>query len=91
MRMGVHKDELAASLAGADRIVLYQPPDLEWSLGDIMAALSDKAQVLTSVTDIVEQLRAELSPGDHCLIMSNGGFGGLHQQLADALTTRPGA
>jgi UDP-N-acetylmuramate: L-alanyl-gamma-D-glutamyl-meso-diaminopimelate ligase len=91
MRMGVHKDELAASLAGADRIVLYQPPDLEWSLGDIMAALSDKAQVLTSVTDIVDQLRAELSPGDHCLIMSNGGFGGLHQQLADALTTRPGA
>ncbi len=91
MRMGVHKDELAASLAGADRIMLYQPPDLEWSLGEITAALSDKAQVLTSVTGIVDQLRAELSPGDHCLIMSNGGFGGLHQQLADALTPRPDA
>jgi UDP-N-acetylmuramate: L-alanyl-gamma-D-glutamyl-meso-diaminopimelate ligase len=70
---------------------LYQPPDLEWSLGEITAALNDKAQVLTSVTGIVDQLRAELSPGDHCLIMSNGGFGDLHQQLADALTTCPDA
>jgi len=86
MRMGVHREELAKSLAAADRVVVLQPPELKFSLHEILAPLGDKACILESVDAIVETLRAELVTGDHCLIMSNGGFGGLHTRLAEALS-----
>jgi UDP-N-acetylmuramate: L-alanyl-gamma-D-glutamyl-meso-diaminopimelate ligase len=89
MRMGVHKQELAAALADADRVCIYRPPELVWSLGEVTTALGAKARVFESVPAIVETLRTELAAGDHCLIMSNGGFGGLHGLLADALAARP--
>jgi UDP-N-acetylmuramate: L-alanyl-gamma-D-glutamyl-meso-diaminopimelate ligase len=88
MRMGVHKEELAASLSEADAVVLYQPSDLGWSLDRITKSLGHKVQALGSVQAIVDQLRTKLLAGDHCLIMSNGGFGGLHKLLADALAAR---
>ncbi|HEX2237082.1 MAG TPA: UDP-N-acetylmuramate:L-alanyl-gamma-D-glutamyl-meso-diaminopimelate ligase [Gammaproteobacteria bacterium] len=89
MRMGVHKDELADALTGADRVIMYQPPDLRWSARTVTAALGQRAQTFDSVRAIVDVLRAELMAGDHVLIMSNGGFGGLHGLLAEALATRP--
>ncbi len=88
MRMGVHKDELAAALNDADRVVVYQPPNLSWSVEEITAALGAKAQVFGSVRAIVDTLSSELAAGDHVLIMSNGGFGGLYGLLADALAAR---
>ncbi|MGH6609639.1 MAG: UDP-N-acetylmuramate:L-alanyl-gamma-D-glutamyl-meso-diaminopimelate ligase, partial [Burkholderiaceae bacterium] len=60
--------------------------ELGWSLREILAPLGGKASILGSVNTIVETLRAELVAGDHCLIMSNGGFGGLHTRLAEALS-----
>jgi UDP-N-acetylmuramate: L-alanyl-gamma-D-glutamyl-meso-diaminopimelate ligase len=85
----VHKDELADALTGADRVIMYQPPDLRWSARTVTAALGQRAQTYDSVRAIVDVLRAELMAGDHVLIMSNGGFGGLHGLLAEALATRP--
>jgi len=86
MRMGVHREELCASLAAADLVVVLQPPELNFSLHDTLAPLGGKARILDSVDAIVESLRAELVTGDHCLIMSNGNFGGLHTRLAEALS-----
>ncbi|MBA2491443.1 MAG: UDP-N-acetylmuramate:L-alanyl-gamma-D-glutamyl-meso-diaminopimelate ligase [Gammaproteobacteria bacterium] len=86
MRMGIHREEMCASLAAADLIVVLQPPALNFSLHDILAPLGGKARILDSVDAIVESLRAELVTGDHCLVMSNGDFGGLHTRLAEALS-----
>lgn len=85
MRMGVHKDSLAPSLELADQVVLYQPAGLGWDLSDVAAALGTRARVLHSIDDIVAHLVSVMRPRDHVLIMSNGGFGGLHERLLRAL------
>jgi UDP-N-acetylmuramate: L-alanyl-gamma-D-glutamyl-meso-diaminopimelate ligase len=89
MRLGVHREELAGALAGADRVWLYQPAGLDWNLDGVAAALGAKARVLPDVTAIVAGLAAELRAGDRVLVMSNGGFGGLHDRLLAALRSRP--
>jgi UDP-N-acetylmuramate: L-alanyl-gamma-D-glutamyl-meso-diaminopimelate ligase len=85
MRMGVHKDTLAPSLAGADAVYLFAPPDLGWDAGAVAHAIGDKAATLPSIDALLARLIAELKSGDQVLIMSNGGFGGLHQRLLEAL------
>ncbi len=89
MRLGVHRAELAESLAGADRIWLYQPAGLGWNLDGVAAELGAKAAVKRAVPELVESLVSELQAGDRVLIMSNGGFGGLHDRLLAALRARP--
>ncbi|MBX3702518.1 MAG: UDP-N-acetylmuramate:L-alanyl-gamma-D-glutamyl-meso-diaminopimelate ligase [Steroidobacteraceae bacterium] len=88
MRLGVHRAELAGSLAGADRVWLYQPAGLDWSLDDVAAALGGKGAVASEIPRLVESLAAELRAGDEVVIMSNGGFGGLHDRLLAALAAR---
>ncbi|MDN3716450.1 UDP-N-acetylmuramate:L-alanyl-gamma-D-glutamyl-meso-diaminopimelate ligase [Vibrio breoganii] len=85
MKMGVHKDTLAASLGLADKVFLYQPDSIEWSVEDIARQCSQPAQASNSVDDIVKSLVEETKPGDHILVMSNGGFEGIHTKLLQAL------
>jgi UDP-N-acetylmuramate: L-alanyl-gamma-D-glutamyl-meso-diaminopimelate ligase len=86
MKMGVHRDTLAASLAGADRVWLYEPEDLGWSLADSLPVGEQKNLLVRhSVDSIVEEVSAMAVAGDHVLVMSNGGFGGIHEKLLDAL------
>jgi UDP-N-acetylmuramate: L-alanyl-gamma-D-glutamyl-meso-diaminopimelate ligase len=89
MRLGVHREELAESLAGADRVFLYQPAGQDFQLDGVAAALGDKAAVQGALPALVDALLAELRAGDRVLIMSNGGFGGLHERLLSALRARP--
>ncbi|EQD60810.1 murein peptide ligase, partial [mine drainage metagenome] len=81
MRMGVHRAALAGSLAKADEVWLYIPPDLGWDAAPVLAALQGRAQGRAEVGALARDLAAAARPGDHVLIMSNGGFGGLHEQL----------
>jgi UDP-N-acetylmuramate: L-alanyl-gamma-D-glutamyl-meso-diaminopimelate ligase len=85
MRLGVHNAELAASLAQADRVLVYAPPDLGWDARSVFRGTGDRALVLDSVQAIVERLVFEASAGDQVLVMSNGGFQGIHQRLLEAL------
>jgi UDP-N-acetylmuramate: L-alanyl-gamma-D-glutamyl-meso-diaminopimelate ligase len=85
MKRGVHREELPASLAGADRVWLYQPADLGWDLGEVAAAVGPRAAVANDVGALVAALTAELVAGDQVLVMSNGSFAGLHAQLIAAL------
>ena len=89
MKLGVHRRELASALAGADRVWLYQPAGLEWNLDGVAVELGPKAAVVRELPGLVRELAAELRDGDRVLIMSNGGFGGLHEQLLLALKERP--
>ncbi|MDF9392749.1 MULTISPECIES: UDP-N-acetylmuramate:L-alanyl-gamma-D-glutamyl-meso-diaminopimelate ligase [Methylococcus] len=84
MRMGVHADTLAASLAPADLAVLYQSPDLGWDVAKIAGA-SNRIITCDSIGAIVERLRQECRAGDHVVFMSNGSFGGIHEKTEAAL------
>ena len=85
MRMGVHRHTLAPALGLADSVVLYQPKNLGWDLGSVAAALGSKAQVFDSTPAIANYLANSARAGDHVVIMSNGGFNGLHEKLMSAL------
>jgi UDP-N-acetylmuramate: L-alanyl-gamma-D-glutamyl-meso-diaminopimelate ligase len=88
MRMGVHRDSLADSLSGADEVWLYTPADIGWDTAAVIRALGDRGHGRSDLTALVRDLAGTLRPGDHALIMSNGGFGGLHGKLLAALAQR---
>jgi len=85
MRMGVHKEALAPALAQADEVILYQPAGLDWALDDIISAIGPQAQLFDDSAAIIDYLAAKARPGDHILIMSNGGFDNIHERLINAL------
>ena len=89
MRMGVHRDTLAPSLSGADAVWMYAPPDLGWDADAVVAALGAKGRLARSIDELVAELAAGARGGDQVLVMSNGGFGGLHGKLLEALARRP--
>ncbi len=90
MRMGVHKDTLAPSLNLADEVWLFAPPDLGWDTAPLMTALGARGHAVPDVDTLAVNLAKALKPGDHTLIMSNGGFGGLHGKLLANLEARFG-
>jgi UDP-N-acetylmuramate: L-alanyl-gamma-D-glutamyl-meso-diaminopimelate ligase len=81
MKLGVHKDTLAGALAGADRTWFYAPPDLGWDVAAAVAPLGARASTLGDVDALAAAVAKEARDGDHVLVMSNGGFGGLHGKL----------
>jgi len=85
MRMGVHAGTLGKSLMRADHIILFEPDKLGWSLETVQTQLGDKAQVMRSTNDIIQHVTHMAASGDQILIMSNGGFEGLHQRLIESL------
>jgi UDP-N-acetylmuramate: L-alanyl-gamma-D-glutamyl-meso-diaminopimelate ligase len=91
MRLGVHRDTLAPSLKGADEVWLHAPQDLGWDAGEVVRALGGRGHASHKVEDLVRDLASSVRAGDHVLIMSNGGFGGLHGKLLAALEARRGA
>lgn len=88
MRMGVHRDELAPAFVDADVVVLFQPSDLPWSLQLIADNLQGRGHVFQDVGAIVQHVAAAAKPQDHIVIMSNGGFGGIHSKLVEALRNK---
>jgi len=85
MQMGVHDASLADSLALADEILLFQPSDSDASLQQIVDVHSEKARILNDVEAIVACIADTARPSDQVLVMSNGGFGGIHDKILTAL------
>jgi UDP-N-acetylmuramate: L-alanyl-gamma-D-glutamyl-meso-diaminopimelate ligase len=85
MKLGTHKAALGTSLASADRVFVYQSPDVKWDVADAMLPLGSRATVQADLDQLVAALVAEARPGDHLVLMSNGSFGGLHEHLLRAL------
>jgi UDP-N-acetylmuramate: L-alanyl-gamma-D-glutamyl-meso-diaminopimelate ligase len=85
MKLGTHKAALATSLASADRVFIYQSPEVKWDVADAMLPLGSLATVQADLHKLVAALVAEARPGDHLVLMSNGSFGGLHEHLLRAL------
>jgi UDP-N-acetylmuramate: L-alanyl-gamma-D-glutamyl-meso-diaminopimelate ligase len=85
MRMGVHRDTLAPSLQGADAVWMFAPPDLGWDAAAVAKSLGTKGHSAATIEELLRGLLASVQSGDQVLIMSNGGFGGLHGKLLEAL------
>lgn len=84
MKLGTMKDRLAASLEQADRVYCYGD-QLGWDAAGALAALGDRARVEDDLAHLVEVVVAEARAGDQILVMSNGGFGGIHARLLEKL------
>ena len=85
MKMGVHKDTLANSWQKADEVYLYEPEGMDWSLVDSVAHSNAPTHCFRDVEKIVQGVCNVAQPGDHILVMSNGGFEGIHGRILDAL------
>jgi len=81
MKLGVHREELAPALESADRVWFLTAPELGWDLPAALAPLGERVRFAADVDALADDLAAQARPGDHVLIMSNGGFGGLHDKL----------
>ncbi|MGI4985663.1 MAG: UDP-N-acetylmuramate:L-alanyl-gamma-D-glutamyl-meso-diaminopimelate ligase [Janthinobacterium lividum] len=92
MKLGVMKAALSESLQGAEQVYAYHAPSgrgvLDWDLAGALAPLGDRARAFDDLTHLVAAVTAQARPGDQILVMSNGGFGGVHQKLLDALSGR---
>jgi UDP-N-acetylmuramate: L-alanyl-gamma-D-glutamyl-meso-diaminopimelate ligase len=88
MKLGAHKDALAGSLRAAERVFVYQSPEVRWDVADALRPLGGLATVHVDLTQLTAALAAEARPGDHFVLMSNGSFGGLHERLLAALGAR---
>jgi len=84
MKLGVMNEALADALSGADRVFCYTE-NLGWDAAAVLAPLGDRAVCHADLGALVEAIAREARPGDHVVIMSNGGFGGIHQKLLDRL------
>jgi len=85
MKLGAHRDGLPESVTQADQVVWYAPANLGWDLAATAALCSVPSVVCDSLDAIIEHVKGLVQPGTHVVIMSNGGFGGLHGKLAEAL------
>jgi len=95
MKLGIMKAQLAESLDGADKIFGYHAKagnkTIDWDLADALAPLGARAQAFDQLDLLVHAVVHEARPGDQILVMSNGGFGGVHQKLLEALSVKPAA
>lgn len=85
MRMGAHRERLPASVVDADEVIWYQPEGMDWSLDDIVAASPTPSKTMASVDEIVASICAREDAALNVVIMSNGGFGGIHKKMVESL------
>ncbi len=85
MKAGVHQHVLNESVAAADQVVWFQPQDCDLDCAALAAAAKTPSRAFRSVDAIIDFLAATARAGDHIVIMSNGGFGGIHEKLLQKL------
>ncbi len=86
MKLGVMKQALPGSLQEADRVYCYSG-GLNWDAAEALAPLGNKAEVHADLDALIKAIAAHAQSGDQVLVMSNGGFGGIHEKLLKQLGT----
>ena len=84
MKLGVMKDALPGSLKDADLVFCYAG-GLGWDAAAALASLGERAVVKDDLNELIAAIAAAAQPGDQVLVMSNGGFGGIHEKLLKRL------
>lgn len=87
MKAGIMKDRLAPSLERADRVYCFAA-NLGWDAAAALAPLGARVRVEADLAKLVDEIVGDARPGDQVLVMSNGGFGGIHESLLKTLSAR---
>ncbi|SMY17896.1 UDP-N-acetylmuramate:L-alanyl-gamma-D-glutamyl-meso-diaminopimelate ligase [Photobacterium aquimaris] len=88
MKLGVHKHDLAPALHAADEVFLFQPDNIPWSVQEIANQCPQPAFCSDDIDTLVAKIVESAQSGDTILVMSNGGFSGIHDKLLAALTAK---
>lgn len=87
MRSGVHQDAMLSALTLADRVICKQPDNPTWDINTMLQSFPQPTAAFANVDELVNNLAQTVQSGDHVVVMSNSGFGGIHQKLLDAIET----
>lgn len=87
MKLGTHQGLLAPSASIADQVIWYQPANLDWSVADAIGTAKNQ-QVMTTTDDIITHISQHIGDNDVVIVMSNGGFEGIHGRLVTALSKK---
>ncbi len=85
MKLGSMKGRLPSSLTLADEVFCFQSPSVQWDVAQALQPLGKKAKVFKELNALVDAVVKDAKAGDTILVMSNGGFGGIHGKLLNAL------
>lgn len=85
MKQGKLKEKLAESLSAADKVFCFAR-DLGWDASQVLAPLGERAEAHEEFEDLVGAIVKNAKPGDHILVMSNGGFGGIHDKILNRMS-----
>jgi UDP-N-acetylmuramate: L-alanyl-gamma-D-glutamyl-meso-diaminopimelate ligase len=88
MKLGQFQQDLCASMQEADHIYIYEPPTLSWSTKAAFEHSKSPVEVINNLEVLADIIAKSSQPGDHLLVMSNGGFGGLHDKLLNHLNKK---
>lgn len=88
MRLGALREQLNDSVAEADAVFWFQPEGLDWSMETLVAEQGECAQLFSTIESLVEAVVTQASPQDRIVVMSNGGFEGVHERLLTALAVK---
>src|SRR5690606_7610066 len=80
MRMGVHKDNLALACTDADDVLWFQPANVDWALDEVVNHSPVPSKLLRNLDELIHCALALAEGPTHMVIMSNGGFDGVHQK-----------
>ncbi|HKW81781.1 MAG TPA: UDP-N-acetylmuramate:L-alanyl-gamma-D-glutamyl-meso-diaminopimelate ligase [Casimicrobiaceae bacterium] len=87
MKLGTMNARLPASLEAADRVWCYAA-NLGWDAAAVLSPLGDRVKIGVDLKAMVDEIARDARSGDHLLVMSNGGFGGIHRKLLERLAAR---
>jgi UDP-N-acetylmuramate: L-alanyl-gamma-D-glutamyl-meso-diaminopimelate ligase len=92
MKLGTMAARLPSALAAADFVFCFGQTEgkqaLGWDPSEVLAALGPRLQAHTQLDALVLALVTHARAGDHIVVMSNGGFGGVHSKLLEALAEK---
>jgi UDP-N-acetylmuramate: L-alanyl-gamma-D-glutamyl-meso-diaminopimelate ligase len=87
MKLGVMSARLADSLKDADRTFAFAG-GIDWDLKGALSSLGGRAHVYQELDALIQAIAQSATPGDRVLVMSNGGFGGIHEKLLRSLRAK---
>ena len=90
MKLGVMKDQLPQSLQACDHVYCYGA-NLGWDAAEALAPMGAQAEVHEDFQTMLQAIVGKAAAGDHILVMSNGGFQGIHNKLLEALLSSQNA
>lgn len=88
MKSGVHKEALPQSLSDADQVFIFQDEHIKWSVNDLINQCQPACTVEKSIDELVLRITEQSQAGDTIVVMSNGGFGNIHEKILTALTNK---